>query len=191
MAPVAPPATRPSHDIRTLGAAEGRVVAVCKLGDEINLDEWERKEGTPWWRPLGLAWATLVVAVAGVVAVPVFPLLGIFGIARWCWVRCGRWCREPAEVRVAIVGGGWSGLQVAARLQDLGVKNVVGFDNRDTFGGTWHPSLRYVEPCWTPLLPSAQSLTSSSHPSGTTTCRATPPCGVPPSGGSPTPQTSA
>ena len=43
---------------------------------------------------------------------------------------------------MAVIGGGWSGLQCVARLQQLGVV-CHGFEQRDDFGGTWHPRASY------------------------------------------------
>ena len=66
------------------------------------------------------------------------------------FVSCLRWRnrrrrphRPPSSVSVAIIGGGWSGLQLAARLQELGVA-WHGFEAASDFGGTWHPQNRYA-----------------------------------------------
>ena len=69
------------------------------------------------------------------------PLLPFVALVRWQRSRYKPW-RSPREVRVAIVGGGWSGLQLAARFQELGVA-WQGFEANDNFGGTWHPKGRY------------------------------------------------
>lgn len=69
------------------------------------------------------------------------PLLPFVALVRWQRSRYKPW-RSPREVRIAIIGGGWSGLQLAARLQELGVA-WQGFEANDNFGGTWHPKGRY------------------------------------------------
>ena len=50
---------------------------------------------------------------------------------------------ESRTVDVAIIGGGWSGLAIAARFQELGVP-WRGFESASDFGGTWHPKRRYA-----------------------------------------------
>ena len=42
-----------------------------------------------------------------------------------------------------MIGGGWTGLQCMARLHELGVHDVKGFERHDQWGGTWHRALRY------------------------------------------------
>ena len=51
--------------------------------------------------------------------------------------------RDPGTCRVAIVGAGWSGLAIAARLRQLGVA-FHGFEMADDVGGTWHPQRHYA-----------------------------------------------
>lgn len=48
--------------------------------------------------------------------------------------------REPVidQVEVAIIGGGWVGLMVAARLSQMGVDDVRIIDAAADFGGTWY-----------------------------------------------------
>ena len=52
--------------------------------------------------------------------------------------------RDPSACRVAIIGAGWTGLAIAARLRDLGVA-FQGFETADDVGGTWHPQRRYAD----------------------------------------------
>ena len=80
-----------------------------------------------------------IAVVCLLVGLPLLPLLA--------WVRWRRRRhrphRSPSSIRVAIIGGGWSGLQLAARFQELGVA-WEGFEADDDFGGTWHPRRRYA-----------------------------------------------
>ena len=48
--------------------------------------------------------------------------------------------REPLtdEVEVAIIGGGYGGLLVGARLREAGVKDIRVIDKAGDFGGTWY-----------------------------------------------------
>jgi hypothetical protein len=70
------------------------------------------------------------------------PFLPYVAVVRWLRRR-HRPHRQPSSVRVAIIGGGWSGLQLAARFQELGI-SWQGFEANDDFGGTWHPKNRYA-----------------------------------------------
>src|SRR5262245_30425872 len=46
-------------------------------------------------------------------------------------------------MRIAIIGAGWSGLQIAAVLRDCGY-DVQVFEQLDDVGGTWHPANAYA-----------------------------------------------
>ena len=46
---------------------------------------------------------------------------------------------------VAIIGAGWSGLQIATVLRDCG-HDVRLFEQLDDVGGTWHPANAYAGP---------------------------------------------
>ena len=50
-----------------------------------------------------------------------------------------RYYASPANQHIAMIGGGWSGLQGMAHLHELGMHNVKGFEQYDWWGGTWHP----------------------------------------------------
>ena len=67
------------------------------------------------------------------------PLISLFRLLR----TCPRYYRDPESCRVAIVGAGWSGLAIAARLKELGVP-FKGFESADDVGGTWHDSRHYA-----------------------------------------------
>ncbi|WP_210479184.1 SidA/IucD/PvdA family monooxygenase [Naasia sp. SYSU D00948] len=100
-------------------------------------------ERRPWWAPAG--W--LLVAVSTLVFYAVFlvlsPLILICVVARRMWARRLRYRRDPRNLRIAIVGGGWSGLQCLQRFKALGVHDVDVFERYDEIGGTWSRNLRY------------------------------------------------
>ena len=73
----------------------------------------------------------------------VSPLLLLMSLVRRLLFFRVKYHTEPNELRVAIIGGGWAGCQCMARLKELGVEQVAGFERHDALGGTWHPELRY------------------------------------------------
>ena len=83
---------------------------------------------------------TLLFTVAFAAVSHFGGLLWLLRFYRTC--RLPKYRRDPKTCRVAIIGSGWSGIAVAARLQELGVP-FVGFEASDDVGGTWHPSRRY------------------------------------------------
>ena len=94
----------------------------------------------------GLAFAVLLsilVIVVGVV--PLLPLVLLGSMIRkiWTYFCCSKYRRPPSDLKIAVVGGGWSGVQIIARLRELGVRDITGFETNDDLGGTWHPNLRY------------------------------------------------
>jgi thioredoxin reductase len=104
--------------------------------------------GTPgerlrWWAPAG--WA--LVAVSTLLLYALFlvlsPLVLVYIVARRIWAGRLRFHRRPEELRIAIIGAGWSGLQCLQRFQRLGVTNVEVFERYDEIGGTWSSRLRY------------------------------------------------
>ncbi len=100
-------------------------------------------ETMPWWAPFG--W--LLVAVATLIIVALFvvflPITIIAIIWRRLYALGFKYHRQPAELKVAIVGAGWSGLQCMQRFKELGVTNVDIFERYDDLGGTWHRNLAY------------------------------------------------
>jgi cation diffusion facilitator CzcD-associated flavoprotein CzcO len=57
---------------------------------------------------------------------------------------CGvKYRKQPKELRVAIVGSGWAGLQCLDRLKELGVGRLDMYEKLDCVGGTFSPHLRY------------------------------------------------
>jgi cation diffusion facilitator CzcD-associated flavoprotein CzcO len=87
------------------------------------------------------------VAVCTLVLYGVFialsPLIVLYVVARRIWARTLHYYRPPEDLRVAIVGAGWSGLQCLQRFKELGVTDVDVFERYDEIGGTWSPNLRY------------------------------------------------
>ena len=71
------------------------------------------------------------------------PILLLCAIAQRLHIARLRYHTPPAKQRIAVIGGGWSGLQCMARLHELGVNDVKGFERYDQWGGTWHQALRY------------------------------------------------
>ena len=105
-------------------------------------DPFYPTRGVLHWAP-ELFFALVFYFPAALLAIAVgLPLLPLVLLIRW-QVKQDRPHRSPGSLSVAIVGGGWSGLQLAARFEELGVP-WVGFEARDDFGGTWHPSQRYM-----------------------------------------------
>ncbi|GAA2722086.1 SidA/IucD/PvdA family monooxygenase [Cellulomonas aerilata] len=100
-------------------------------------------ERWPWWAPAG--W--LLVAVSTVLLYAVFlvlsPLLLAYVLGRRLWVWRLRYHRLPEDLRIAVVGAGWSGLQCLQRFRELGVTQVDVFERYDDIGGTWNRNLRY------------------------------------------------
>eukprot|EP00553_Chaetoceros_curvisetus_P009847 CAMPEP_0204613776 /NCGR_PEP_ID=MMETSP0717-20131115/1691_1 /ASSEMBLY_ACC=CAM_ASM_000666 /TAXON_ID=230516 /ORGANISM="Chaetoceros curvisetus" /LENGTH=598 /DNA_ID=CAMNT_0051626309 /DNA_START=294 /DNA_END=2090 /DNA_ORIENTATION=- len=97
-----------------------------------------------WWLDtintilLGFLTGTVLVCL-----VLLSPFLLFCSIIQRIHVARMRYHTPPNKQRVAVIGGGWSGLQCMARLHELGVRDVKGFERYDGWGGTWHPALRY------------------------------------------------
>lgn len=125
-------------------------VAACPSDQGVPLITKFSGLGTPpesssWWRPFGLLYVVLMsttVAALLVALLPLIVLLTLFRRAWSCWA-CSRYHTQPSELRIAVIGGGWSGLQIISRLQELGVRDITGFERNDALGGTWHPNLSY------------------------------------------------
>lgn len=100
-------------------------------------------ERRPWWAPAG--W--LLVAISTLLLYGVFlalsPLILLYIVARRVWARRLRYHRQPEELRIAIIGAGWSGLQCLERFRKLGVTDVDVYERYGDIGGTWSPQLRY------------------------------------------------
>lgn len=77
------------------------------------------------------------------------PVILVCAVLQRIYVARMRHHSPPSGKRIAVIGGGWSGLQCMARLHELGFDvhggsgRVRGFERYDGWGGTWHPALRY------------------------------------------------
>ncbi|WP_247232557.1 SidA/IucD/PvdA family monooxygenase [Telluribacter sp. SYSU D00476] len=101
-------------------------------------------EKTKWWAPLGwllVAFFSLIFFALFVALIPVMLL--VIAIQRGLIKSRYTYHRKPEDLRVAIIGGGWSGLQCLERFKKRGVSNVDVFERYDDIGGTWNKNLRY------------------------------------------------
>ncbi|HEY8589051.1 MAG TPA: NAD(P)/FAD-dependent oxidoreductase [Naasia sp.] len=100
-------------------------------------------ETRPWWAPAGwiLVGVSTLLLYAAFLALS--PLVLLYIGARRLWARRLRFRRRPEELRIAIVGAGWSGLQALQRFKELGVDQIDVFERYDDIGGTWSSNLRY------------------------------------------------
>ena len=71
------------------------------------------------------------------------PLLLLCAIIQRVHVAFMQYHTQPSKQRIAVIGGGWSGLQCMAQLHELGVDDVKGFERFGQWGGTFQPGLRY------------------------------------------------
>lgn len=71
------------------------------------------------------------------------PFLLLFSIIQRIHVAFLRYHTPTSKQRIAVIGGGWGGLQCMAQLHELGVHDVKGFERFDRWGGTFQPGLRY------------------------------------------------
>ena len=100
---------------------------------------------SPFERYGGLAFAVALSGFVFILLVPFAPLIIVLTVARriWSYFACSSYHTHPSKLKIAVIGGGWSGVQIISRLQELGVTNITGFEKNDDLGGTWHPTLRY------------------------------------------------
>ncbi len=104
--------------------------------------------GTPvervrWWAPAGWLLVAVSTLLLYLVFVVLSPLVLLYIVGRRMWARRLRFRRNPEDLRIAIIGAGWSGLQCLERFRRLGVADVDVFERYDDIGGTWSPHLRY------------------------------------------------
>ena len=111
------------------------VVRYSELGDPV--------ETRPWWAPAGWLLIGVVTVVTYAVLIALAPLMVVWALLRKGWARRLRWRRDPASLRVAIVGAGWSGLQCLDRFRGIGMPQVDVYERSEHIGGTWSPELRY------------------------------------------------
>lgn len=111
---------------------------------------WPSRPWRVWLPELLLAGCIGLVLAPSVLFLPMAAVVDFMFLAlRRAWTRLRRcrrlqYRRRPGSCRVAVIGAGWSGLAIAARLRELGVP-FQGFEEKDDVGGTWHPSRRYAD----------------------------------------------
>ena len=97
-----------------------------------------------WYRPFALI---LVVAVAFLYVLPIIlflPCFCILSLVRTFRIRYrSRYHTNPEDVRIAVIGSGWSGLQIIDRLTELGVTQIQGYERWEEIGGCWNPKIGY------------------------------------------------
>ena len=101
-------------------------------------------EKLAWWAPFGwllVTFFTLVFFALFIALIPVMLLA--MAIQRGVIKSRYRYHRKPEDLRIAIIGGGWSGLQCLERFKKRGVSTVDVFERYDDIGGTWNKNLRY------------------------------------------------
>ena len=103
----------------------------------------ESPESSHWYDIPAKIVLVLFSAMAFVFLLCSTPVIILFDILQRIRRSQLTYRKHPSNVRVAMIGGGWSGLQCMSRLQELGVNHVKGFERYDSWGGTWHPNLRY------------------------------------------------
>lgn len=96
-----------------------------------------------WWAPLGWLLVVACTVVLYAVALLLSPLLVAYVVVRRLAVRRRTYHRRPEDLRIAVVGAGWAGLQCLDRLRTLGVGAVDVYERHGRIGGTWSPDLRY------------------------------------------------
>lgn len=124
-----------SEQAKPIFEVPAQVTPFSKLGTPI--EHW------PWWAPAGwlLVAATTLVFYAILLALSPLMLAAIVG--RRLWRRTLRYRRSPGDLRIAVIGAGWAGLQCTQRLREIGVEQVDVFERYEDIGGTWSPHLRY------------------------------------------------
>ena len=100
-------------------------------------------ERRPWWAPAGWLLIAVTSLVFYAILLALSPLLLTAIVGRRIWRKTLRYRRSPADLRIAVIGGGWSGLQCLQRFREIGVEQVDVFERYDDVGGTWSPHLRY------------------------------------------------
>ena len=92
----------------------------------------EPPEAVGWWRPVGIVFVViLAVLITVVVGAAALPLVLLFTLARRLYFCRVTYHTQPKEVKIAVIGGGWSGCQSMARFKELGVAQVTGFERHE------------------------------------------------------------
>jgi len=92
--------------------------------------------------PLYFLFVLVMSLLVTVLLVPALPFVVPFMIWRAIAYSGAQYIRQPKDVRVAIIGGGWSGVQAAARFGEFGITPTC-YERGDGLGGTWHKGLKY------------------------------------------------
>lgn len=101
-------------------------------------------EKLPWWAPFGwllVTFFSLLFFALFIILIPVVVL--VIAFQRLTIKSRYQYHRKPEDLRIAIIGGGWSGLQCLERFKKRGVTNVDVYERYDDIGGTWSKNLRY------------------------------------------------
>ncbi|MDB5240714.1 MAG: hypothetical protein JWP57_1339 [Spirosoma sp.] len=101
-------------------------------------------EKLAWWAPFGWLLVTVFSLLFFALFIALIPvMLMTIAIQRGVIKSNYKYHRKPEDLRIAIIGGGWSGLQCLERFKKRGVSNVDVYERYDDIGGTWHKNLRY------------------------------------------------
>jgi len=92
--------------------------------------------------PLYFLFVLVMSLLVTVLLVPALPFVVPLMIWRAIAFSRVQYIRQPKDVRVAIIGGGWSGVQAAARFGEFGITPTC-YERGDGLGGTWHKGLKY------------------------------------------------
>lgn len=101
------------------------------------------KEKMPWWRPIYWSVLLLILQIINLQVLALLPPLLLALLFRAFWFSSKSYSRPPSSLNVAVIGAGWTGLQVTGQFKDLGVDSVRCYENMNDVGGTWHKSLAY------------------------------------------------
>ncbi|CAE8636876.1 unnamed protein product [Polarella glacialis] len=132
--------TPPVETVAACSAVQG-IPLITKFSELVTPPE----SCCSWWRPFWLLYTVLMSTIVAALLVALLPLIVLLTLFRRAWscYACSRYHTQPSKLKIAVIGGGWSGLQCISRLRELGVRDITGFERNDALGGTWHPKLRY------------------------------------------------
>lgn len=117
-----------------------RVPPILRLAD---IDKASETYWT-WKRPWELLFVVTIVGLILGLSLVLLPFLVFGSLLRMYVVRYrSKYHTHPKDIRIAIVGAGWSGLQIMDRLLELGVTQIQGYERWDGIGGTWNPKAAY------------------------------------------------
>ena len=101
-------------------------------------------EKLPWWAPVGWLLVTFFSLLFFALFIALIPvILLVIAVQQLAVKSRYRYHRKPETLRIAIIGGGWSGLQCLERFKKRGVTHVDVYERYDDIGGTWNKNLRY------------------------------------------------